>query len=199
MNPLVTVDLKAIVEGLLLVADGPVRPARIAEVLEIEPEQALDLLQDLQSEYDSSGRGFVLHSIDGGFQLRSRPEHAEWLRRFRRSRPFRFSRAALETLAIVAYRQPVTRAEIDYLRGVDSGGVVRTLLDKRLIRILGKKDVPGKPLIYGTGREFLELFGLHDLTGLPTLKEFNDLPPDMLASIELPPESQEHAEDSPSS
>jgi len=193
---LVTADLKAVVEGLLLVADGPVRPDRIALALEIDVPQALAMLQELQAEYDSGERGFVLHLVDGGFQLRTRPEHAEWVRRFCKSRPFRFSRAALETLAIVAYRQPVTRAEIDYLRGVDSGGVVRTLLDKRLIRILGKKDIPGKPLIYGTSREFLELFGLHGLADLPTLKEFNDLPPDMLAAIDVSPEAQGNPEES---
>lgn len=193
---MVTAELKAVVEGLLLVADGPVRPDRIAQALEIEAPQALAALQELQAEYASGGRGFVLHSIDGGYQLRTRPEHAEWVRRFCKSRPFRFSRAALETLAIVAYRQPVTRAEIDYLRGVDSGGVIRTLLDKRLIRILGKKDVPGKPLIYGTSREFLELFGLQGLADLPTLKEFNDLPPDMLAAMEVPAEEQDSSESS---
>ncbi|MEZ4485300.1 MAG: SMC-Scp complex subunit ScpB [Syntrophotaleaceae bacterium] len=152
--------------------------------------QALAALQELRAEYDRTERGFVLCSVDGGFQLRTRPEHAEWVRRFCKSRPFRFSRAALETLAIVAYRQPVTRAEIDYLRGVDSGGVLRTLLDKRLVRILGKKDVPGKPLIYGTSREFLELFGLQGLADLPTLKEFNDLPPDMLAALDSSPVEQ---------
>lgn len=193
---MVTAELKAVVEGLLLVADGPVRPDRIAQALEIDAPQALAALQELQAEYASSGRGFVLHSIDGGYQLRTRPEHAEWVRRFCKSRPFRFSRAALETLAIVAYRQPVTRAEIDYLRGVDSGGVIRTLLDKRLIRILGKKDVPGKPLIYGTTREFLELFGLQGLADLPTLKEFNDLPPDMLAAMEVSAEEQDSSESS---
>ena len=190
-----TVDLKAVIEGLLLVADGPVRPDRIALILEIKEEQAKILLQELQQDYEPSSRGFSLQLVDGGFQLRTRPEHAEWIRRFRKSRPFRFSRAALETLAIVAYRQPVTRAEIDYLRGVDSGGVIRTLLDKRLIRILGKKDIPGKPLIYGTSREFLELFGLSDLTGLPTLKEFNDLPPDMLADMEMSVEEKIPLED----
>lgn len=179
-----TVELKALVEGLLLVADVPLCPERVAQVLEIDPPQALALLQMLQEEYDSDRRGMVLHRIDGGFQLRTRPEHAEWIRRFRKSRPFRFSRASLETLAIVAYRQPVTRAEIEYLRGVDSGGVVRSLLDKRLIRIQGKKDIPGKPLIYGTSREFLELFGLQSLAGLPTLKEFNDLPPELLADMD---------------
>ena len=195
MKLLVTVDLKALIEGLLLVADGPVRPDRIALLLEIEERQAKTLLQELQQDYERGRRGFALALVDGGFQLRTRPEHAEWIRAFRKSRPFRFSRAALETLAIVAYRQPVTRAEIDYLRGVDSGGVIRTLLDKRLIRILGKKDVPGKPLIYGTSREFLELFGLNDLTGLPTLKEFNDLPPDMLANIEMRAEEQVSSKD----
>lgn len=190
-----TVDLKAVIEGLLLVADGPVRPDRIALILEIEVEQAKLLLQELQEDYAASCRGFGLQMIDGGFQFRTRPEHAEWIRRFRKVKPFRFSRAALETMAIVAYRQPVTRAEIDYLRGVDSGGVIRTLLDKRLIRILGKKDIPGKPLIYGTSKEFLELFGLRDLTGLPTLKEFNDLPTDMLAEMEIITEKQSLAED----
>lgn len=185
-----TVEFKAIIESLLLVADGPVRPDRIALILEIEDEQAQALVQELQDDYERAQRGFTLQLVDGGFQLRTRPEYSEWIRRFRKSRPFRFSRASLETLAIIAYRQPVTRAEIDYLRGVDSGGVIRTLLDKRLIRILGKKDVPGKPLIYGTSREFLELFGLRDLTGLPTLKEFNDLPPDMLADMEISVEGQ---------
>lgn len=195
MKPLVTVESKAIIESLLLVADGPVRPDRIALILEIEVEQAVALLQELQQDYELAHRGFALQLVDGGFQFRTRPEYAEWIRRFRKSRPFRFSRAALETLAIVAYRQPVTRAEIDYLRGVDSGGVIRTLLDKHLIRILGKKDIPGKPLIYGTSREFLELFGLRDLTGLPTLKEFNDLPPEMLADMEMSAEGQTFLED----
>lgn len=134
-----TVEHKAIIESLLLATDGPVRPDRVALILEIEVEQAETLLQELQADYEGAHRGFSLQLVDGGFQFRTRPEYAEWIRRFRKSRPFRFSRAGLETLAIVAYRQPVTRAEIDYLRGVDSGGVIRTLLDKRLIRILGKR------------------------------------------------------------
>lgn len=199
MSPLGTAELKAIIESLLLVADAPVQADRIALILEIEVAQAEKLLQNLQQDYESAHRGFSLQLVDGGFQLRTRPEHADWIRRFRKSRPFRFSRAGLETLAIVAYRQPVTRAEIDYLRGVDSGGVIRTLLDKRLIRILGKKDIPGKPLIYGTSHEFLELFGLRDLTGLPTLKEFNDLPPDMLADMDMSDGGQTSLEEGSSS
>lgn len=168
--------MKALVEAMVFVSDIPLRPERIAEALEADRRAVVALLQELEEEYRTAGRGFVLAEVAGGYQFRTRPEHGEWLRRLSQSRPFRFSRAALETLAIVAYRQPITRAEIDFLRGVDSGGVVKTLLDKRLVRILGKKDIPGKPLIYGTTREFLELFGLKDLTGLPTLKEFSELP-----------------------
>ncbi len=181
---MVTAELKCIVESLLLVADQPVKADCVALILGIDESRAASCLEQLYDDYATCGRGFVVCRVDGGYQFRTRPEHAEWVRRFRKSRPFRFSRAALETLAVVAYRQPVTRAEIDCLRGVDSAGVIRTLLDRRLIRILGKKDAPGKPVIYGTSREFLALFGLADLTGLPTLKEFNELPPEMLSELE---------------
>ena len=111
----------------------------------------------------------------GGYQFRSRPENADYLRRLTKSKTVKFSQSALETLAIIAYRQPITRAEIEYLRGVDSGGVVKNLLEKKLLKILGKKDIPGKPLIYGTSREFLELFNLKDLSSLPSLKEIQEL------------------------
>lgn len=171
---------KSIIEGLLFVADAPLRVDRIAEVLELEKNQALQLLRELVAEYAEAGRGFVLQEVADGFQFRTRPEHVEWQRRLSRNRPFRFSRAALETLAIVAYRQPVTRAEIEYLRGVDAGGVLKTLLDKRLVKILGKRDIPGRPMIYGTSREFLEFFGLRDLSALPTLREFNEIAPEAL-------------------
>jgi segregation and condensation protein B len=168
-------DLKPLVEALLFGADGPLRSDRLAEVLEVERATVVEVLQALQAEYEAQPRGFFLQEIAGGYQLRTRPEFADYLRRLGRARAFKFSRPALETLAIVAYRQPVTRTEIEYLRGVDSGSVLKTLLDKRLVRILGKKDVPGKPVIYGTTREFLELFGLADLAALPTLKEFSEL------------------------
>lgn len=179
-----TSELKAIVESLLFVSDVPLRPERIAETIEVERGRVLLTLRDLESEYRQSRRGFVLEEVAGGFQFRTRAEHIDWVRRLNKSRPFRFSRAALETLAIVAYRQPITRAEIEYLRGVDSGGVVKTLLDRHLLRILGKKDVAGRPMIYGTTREFLELFGLRDLTALPTLKEFSEISPEAIGSEE---------------
>ncbi len=170
-----TNNLKGLVEALVFAADAPLKAERIAEVLEVEKAQVLAVLKMLRDDGGKEGRGIVLCEVAGGYQFRTRPEHREWIRRFHHQRPFRFSRAALETLAIIAYRQPITRAEVEHLRGVDSGGVVKTLLEKRLIRILGKKDIAGRPIIYGTSREFLELFGLRDLSGLPTLREFSDL------------------------
>jgi segregation and condensation protein B len=179
-----TSELKAIVESLVFVSDTPLRPERIAEAINVERGRVLQILRELEAEYRQARRGFVLEEVAGGFQFRTRAEHVDWVRRLNKSRPFRFSRAALETLAIVAYRQPVTRAEIEYLRGVDSGGVVKTLLDRHLVRILGKKDIAGRPMIYGTTREFLELFGLRDLAALPTLKEFSEITPEAIGGEE---------------
>jgi segregation and condensation protein B len=113
--------------------------------------------------------------VGGGWQFRTRPDFQLYVVRHIKAKSARFSQSALETLAIVAYRQPITRAEVEHLRGVDCGGVLKTLLEKRLVRILGKKDIPGRPLIYGTSKEFLEVFGLKDLKSLPTLKEIQAL------------------------
>jgi segregation and condensation protein B len=186
---LATKCLKSIVESLLFVHDQPLSLDRLALLLEEhERPDIRSALDDLMEEYGASNRGIVLAQVAGGYQLRSRPEHADYIRRLTKSRGVKFSQSALETLSIIAYRQPVTRAEVEYLRGVDSGGVLKTLLEKKLLRILGKKDVPGKPLIYGTSREFLELFGLKDIAALPTLKEIQELaPPDPFADQpELP-------------
>lgn len=175
MTALDTTELKPIVEALVFAADGPIRVERLAEILETETADVRCALKELEAEYAEQARGFALQQVAGGYQLRSRPEFADYLRKLGRTRAFRFSRPALETLAIIAYRQPITRPEIEYLRGVDSGSVLKTLLEKHLVRILGKKDVPGKPMIYGTTKEFLELFGLTDLSALPTLREFSEL------------------------
>lgn len=171
-------DLIPLAEALIFAADGPIKAERMAEALEIPLAEIKEAIEALEVDYAERPRGFFLQEVAGGYQLRTRPEYADYLRKLGRSRPFRFSRPALESLAIIAYRQPVTRSEIEYLRGVDSGSVLKTLLEKRLVRILGKKDVPGKPMIYGTTREFLELFGLPDLSSLPTLSEFSELAPD---------------------
>jgi len=176
-------SLKRIVESLLFVYDQPLTLDRLVLLLEeFERADIRQALEELVQEYETAERGIVLAQVAGGYQLRSRPEHADYIRRLTKSRGVKFSQSALETLAIIAYRQPITRAEVEYLRGVDSGGVLKSLLEKKLLRIMGKKDVPGKPLIYGTSREFLELFGLKDLSALPTLKEIQELaPPDPFA------------------
>lgn len=171
-------ELVPVIEALIFAADGPIKADRMAEALDITTEKVLSAIEALEVDYAERPRGFFLQEVAGGYQLRTCPEYADYLRKLGRSRPFKFSRPALESLAIIAYRQPVTRSEIEYLRGVDSGSVLKTLLEKHLIRILGKKDVPGKPMIYGTTREFLELFGLPDLAALPTLREFSELVPD---------------------
>ena len=171
-------DLIPLAEALIFAAEGPIKAERMAEALDVPLADIREAIEALEVDYAERPRGFFLQEVAGGYQLRTRPEYADYLRKLGRSRPFRFSRPALESLAIIAYRQPVTRSEIEYLRGVDSGSVLKTLLEKRLVRILGKKDVPGKPMIYGTTREFLELFGLPDLSSLPTLSEFSELAPD---------------------
>lgn len=168
------------IEALVFVSEAPLKSDRIAEILELKNSEVVQSLRELSEHYNQSGSGLMLEEVAEGFQFRTRAESADYIQKLIHSRPYRFSRAALETLAIIAYRQPVTRAEVEYLRGVDSGGVFKTLLEKQLIRILGKKDVPGRPLIYGTTREFLEFFGLRDLSTLPTLKEFSELTPESL-------------------
>jgi segregation and condensation protein B len=173
---LTVTSLKSVVESLLFVADTPLTLDRLCSILEEHDRRDISAaVAELLAEYGEGTRGVHLAEVAGGWQLRSRPENADYLRRLNRSRPYRFSNSSLETLAIVAYRQPITRAEVEYLRGVDSGGVLKTLLEKKMLRILGKKDIPGRPLIYGTSREFLEAFNLKDLASLPTLKEVQEL------------------------
>ena len=128
------------------------------------------LIQDVPG-----GGGVQLVEVAGGWQFRTHPDFQQYVTRHIKTKTAKFSQSALETLAIVAYRQPITRVEVEHLRGVDCGGVLKSLLEKRLVKILGKKDIPGRPLIYGTSKEFLEVFGLKDLKSLPTLKEIQAL------------------------
>jgi segregation and condensation protein B len=131
----------------------------------------------------------VLHEVAGGWQLRSSPDNSAFARRFLKVKPQRLTRAALETLAIIAYRQPVTRPEVEEIRGVDCGAVVKALLERKLIKILGKKEEPGRPILYGTSREFLEFFALKDLASLPTLREFHELSQEHREIVEKVPEA----------
>ena len=164
-----------VVEALLFAAEKPLDLAMLEEATQFSRELLEDALASLQSAYAPGSRGVILVDLGGRWQLRTEPQAGVYVRRLLQVKPLRLTRAALETLAIIAYRQPITRPEIEDLRGVDSGAVTKALLERKLIRILGKKDEPGRPLIYGTTREFLELFNLRDLTQLPTLREFQEL------------------------
>ncbi len=168
-------ELKAALEALLFVAEGPLPLGRLREVLECEEAAIREALEGLRAEYAGRSGGLQIVEVAGGFQLVTRPEQGAWVRRLLQSKPIRLSRRALETLAIVAYKQPVTRAEIEEIRGVDAGAVLKTLLERRLIRIVGRMDAAGRPLIYGTTPAFLQHFGLKDLTELPSLREFQEM------------------------
>jgi len=168
-------ELKAIVEALIFASEKPLGIDRIKDIIEdADRKDIVHSISLLQEEY-REGRGFYLSEVAEGYQFRTRPRYAPYLQRLYKIKAPKFSQPALETLAIIAYRQPITRAEVEELRGVDSGGVIKSLLDKKLIKIVGKKDVPGRPLIYGTTKEFLEAFSLKDLKSLPTLKDLAEL------------------------
>ena len=169
-------SLTAIIECILFTAETPLSQDRLCEMLpEYEPDDIRAALDALVESCEERSGGIHLVEVAGGWQFRTRPGFQQYVVRQIKTKSARFSQSALETLAIVAYRQPVTRAEVEHLRGVDCGGVLKSLLEKRLVRILGKKDIPGRPLIYGTSRDFLEVFGLRDLKSLPTLKEIQAL------------------------
>ena len=167
--------LASLVESLLFAAAAPVPVARLVEALE-GPGRAeiVRALEWLAARYEREGCGLRAVQVAGGWQLRTPAEHAPFVRRLLRERPARLSRPMLETLAIVAYRQPCTRIEIEAVRGVDADAVLSTLLERRLVRIVGRKEAPGRPLLYSTTRDFLEVFGLPDLQALPPLRELGD-------------------------
>ena len=164
-----------VVEALLFAAEKPLDLPTLQESTQFPQELLLGALASLQSLYAPGSRGVTLVDLGGRWQLRTDPQAGVYVRRLLQVKPLRLTRAALETLAIIAYRQPITRPEMEELRGVDCGAVTKALLERKLIRILGKKDEPGRPLIFGTTKEFLELFNLRDLTQLPTLREFQEL------------------------
>ena len=169
-------ELSSIIESLIFTAESALSIDRICELLsEYERDQIKSALAGTFAYYQGRGGGFELVEVAGGWQFRTRPVFHTYITRHIKTRATKFSQSALETLAIIAYRQPITRAEVEHLRGVDCGGVLKSLLEKHLVRILGKKDIPGRPLIYGTSKEFLEVFGLKDLKSLPTLREIQAL------------------------
>jgi segregation and condensation protein B len=167
-------EIKPIVESLLFAAGAPVALRRLAEVIGVSQAEVKPALALLQEDYAAPGHGVMLAEVAGGYQLRTVAEYADYVKTLIREKPNRLSRAALETLAIIAYRQPITKAEVETVRGVDVDGVLNSLLTKKLIRVMGRKDVPGRPWVYGTTPQFLELFGLSDLSSLPPLPEIHE-------------------------
>jgi segregation and condensation protein B len=167
--------VRTVLETLLFLAERPLTPLELRQATGLEVERIEKGLDQLSGQYREGLSGIILHEVAGGWQLRSSPLNADFARRYLKVKPQRLTRAALETLAITAYRQPVTRPEIEDVRGVDCGAVLKALLERRLVKILGKKEEPGRPILYGTTKEFLEFFALKDLASLPTLREFHEL------------------------
>ena len=167
-----------VVEALLFASDVPLEAERLRDVLGLESvDEARGLVDDLRARYEVNGRALTIAEAGGGFRMVTRPEMAPWLVRLARARTkTRLSRQALETLAIVGYRQPASRPEIDAIRGVNTEGVLDSLLERRLIRIAGRKDAPGRPFLYETTREFLVAFGLRDLSDLPKVEGELNMP-----------------------
>ena len=165
--------LKNVLESLIFVSDGPVTAKRLARAARATIAEVQPLLDELVADYQH--RGVHLYYVAGGYQFRSARENADFVKTLVAPKPIRLTRAQLETLAIIAYRQPITRPEVDDVRGVDSGSSLKVLTDRGLVKILGRKDEPGRPLVYGTTPKFLEFFGLGSLKDLPTLQEFSDL------------------------
>jgi segregation and condensation protein B len=165
-------EQRRIAEALILGSPEPVSAQRLAEIVPgVRAAQVKDLVGEINAEYAEQRRAFEVVEAAGGFQLRTLAEFGPYLQQTLATRPLRLSQAALETLAVVAYRQPVTRAEIEHVRGVDVGAVLRTLLERRLVRIAGHRELPGRPLLYATTRRFLEVFGLARIEDLPTLRD----------------------------
>lgn len=169
-------DLAALAEALIFVADEPLPTKTIAEVAGEDRDFMQSVIENLAAEWNERSTGLQLRAVAGGWQITTRAEYHEQIRKFLKTRPnAKLSLAALETLAVIAYKQPATVPEIMEIRGVQSGSAIKTLLDKRLIVAKGRKETVGRPMQYGTSKEFLLQFGLKDLSELPSVEDFEDL------------------------
>ena len=170
-------EVKRVIESLLFAYEHPLTADNIVRIIgdQVGKKVIKEAATELLKEYEGMERSFHLVEVDGGYQFRTKAAYARWIKNLRKVKPTKLSQSALETLAIVVYRQPIVRAEIEHIRGVDSGWVLNSLLEKGLIKILGRKEVAGRPLVYGSSKRFLEVFGLRDLSALPTLQELNAL------------------------
>ena len=168
--------IKAVIEALIFASDTPLAPEKIRAVFpEVEKTEIKEIIDQLVSEYNERQGGICLQEVAGGFQFRTNPELSQWIKKLKSNKPHSLSPQTMETLAIIAYKQPIVKSEIESIRGVDVGAPLKGLLEKKLIRIVGRKDVPGKPIIYGTTRKFLEVFNLKDIMDLPNIRELKEL------------------------
>ena len=192
-----TDSLKPIVDALIFASEMPLSITRIRQIIkevnqdDVSTATINDVIEQLNVDNRDSQRGFYLQEVAGGYQYRTRPNYAQWVKKITKVRSFRLTQSTLETLAIIAYKQPIIRSDIEKLRGVDSGGVVKNLIERSLIKIVGRKNIPGRPFMFGSTRRFLEVFGLDRLEDLPSLKEFDGLDESKLPTIlrqQIPPE-----------
>lgn len=186
-------DIKKAIESIIFISDQPVSVDKLSLAFpNVERAQLRKCLKELVQQWEDLDRGFLLSEIAGGFQFRTDPRYSEDISNYNKKiKKFRLSRAALEVTAIIAYKQPVTKVEIEAIRGVDSSGVINVLLERRVIEIKGRKEVIGRPFLYGTTAEFLEVFGLKTLNDLPTLKELDEITQNLEPSITPVPENNE--------
>ena len=168
-------DIKPIVEAILFAANEPVSIRKLCEIIgNTDTKQIREIIESLRQDYDSQNRAFQIEDIADGFQILTRAEYYDWVAKlWKKSGDNKLSQAALETLAIIAYKQPILRADIEAIRGVQSGQMIRTLIEKKLVRIVGREEVLGRPLLYGTTKSFLEQFGLKSIKDLPKTKELD--------------------------
>lgn len=186
-------ELKAVLEAIVYVLNEPMPAEQIAQALGREKDEVEAMLRELAEDTARPSRGLFIREVAGGYQMATKPEHHEVLRQFVRNlkQPLKLSQAALETLAVIAYKQPITLPEILEIRGVQGGGVLKTLLDRKLVTTAGRKQVIGKPILYKTTKEFLTQFGLKDLAELPSLKEFEEIRRQSMADDEVESTQQE--------
>jgi len=165
-----------IIEAMIFSSENPISAEKIASILEINKEDVEEIVKLLVQEYNfNEMKGIEIVEVAGGYFFRTKIKYAPFIRKIVMGKESDLSRSAMETLAIIAYKQPITRSEIEHIRGVDSSNPIRSLLEKKLIKIQGRKDVPGRPHVYGTTKEFLKAFGIKDLTELPNLREIKDI------------------------
>lgn len=182
-------ELKPIIDAMIFASESPLPVSRIKQIFdetnpdEVSLKDIKAAIDELNADNREQQRGYFLQEVAGGYQYRTRPNYASWVKRLKKAKPFRLTQSTMETLAIIAYNQPIIRAEIDKIRGVDTGGVIKNLLERNLIKIMGRKNVAGRPFLLGTTKRFLEVFGLEKLSDLPSLKDFDNLDESKLPTV----------------